>query len=37
MNQCRKELEGRRVDDREIDCMMKAKTIAEIQACGTRD
>ena len=34
MNQCRRELEGRRVDDREIDCVMKASTIAAIQACA---
>jgi hypothetical protein len=37
MNQCRRELEGRRVDEREIDCVMKAPTIAEVQACATRD
>ena len=35
MNQCRRELEGRRVDDREIECIMKAKTIADVQACAT--
>jgi hypothetical protein len=37
MNQCRRELEGRRVDDREIDCVMNAKTIAQVQACSTRE
>lgn len=35
MSQCRRELEGRRVDQKEIDCILKAKTIAEIQACST--
>ena len=37
MNQCRRELEGRRVDDREIDCVMKASTIADVKGCVARD
>lgn len=36
MNQCRRELEGRHVDEKELDCIMKAKTIADVQACSTR-
>ncbi len=35
MNQCRRELEGRHVDEKELDCIMKAKTIADVQACAT--
>lgn len=34
MNQCRRELEGRRVDKSELDCVMKASTIADVQACA---
>ena len=34
-DQCKKELEGQRVDDREIDCLLSAPTIAAIQECGT--
>jgi hypothetical protein len=34
-DQCRKELEGQRVDEREIDCLLAAPTIAAIQECGT--
>lgn len=34
-DQCKKELEGQRVDDREIDCLLGAPTIAAIQECGT--
>lgn len=37
MNQCRRELEGRRVDKKELDCVMKASTIADVQACATTD
>ena len=33
--QCKKELEGQRVDDRELDCLLGATTIAGIQECGT--
>ena len=33
--QCKKELEGQRVDDRELDCLLGAQTIAAIQECGT--
>ncbi len=36
MNQCRRELEGRHVDEKELDCIMKSKTIADVQSCATR-
>lgn len=34
-DQCKKELEGQRVDDGEIDCLLAAPTLAAIQECGT--
>lgn len=34
MNQCRRELEGRKVDKAELDCVMKASTISAVQACA---
>jgi hypothetical protein len=34
-DQCKKELEGQRVDERELDCLLAAGTIAAIQDCGT--
>ncbi len=37
MNQCRRELEGRRVDKTELDCVMKASTIADVQSCAISD
>jgi hypothetical protein len=36
LNQCRRELEGRRVDKRELDCVLKAGTIADVQGCASR-
>jgi hypothetical protein len=35
MNQCRRELEGRPVDDKEIECILSAKAIADVQACAS--
>ena len=32
--QCKKELEGQRVDERELDCLLAAPSIAAIQECG---
>lgn len=32
--ECKKELLGRRVDAREVDCLLKAKTIAEVSKCS---
>ena len=32
--QCKKELEGQRVDDRELECLTGAQTISSIQECG---
>lgn len=34
MGECKKELMGRRVDPREMDCLLKSKTIAEINKCA---
>jgi hypothetical protein len=31
---CRRELEGRKVDDKEVECILAAKSIAEIQRCA---
>ncbi len=33
--QCKKELEGQRVDDGELECLLGAQTIAAVQECGT--
>lgn len=33
--QCKKELEGQRVDDGELECLLAAQTIAAVQECGT--
>jgi hypothetical protein len=33
--QCRRELEGRKVDQKEVDCLMAAKTVAAIQSCAS--
>ena len=33
--QCRRELEGRKVDEKEVDCLMAAKTIEAIQGCAS--
>ncbi len=33
--QCRRELEGRKVDEKEVDCLMSAKTIEAIQSCAS--
>lgn len=35
LSQCRRELEGRPVDQKEVDCIMAAKTVAEVQRCAT--
>ena len=35
MTQCRRELDGRQVDDKELDCLLTAKSIADIQGCAT--
>ena len=32
--ECKKELEGRRVDAKEVDCLLEAKTVAEIHRCA---
>jgi len=32
--ECKKELEGRRVDGKEMECLLKATTIAEIHKCS---
>ncbi|MFT3771307.1 MAG: hypothetical protein QM820_38315 [Minicystis sp.] len=34
MAECKKELMGRRVDPKEMDCLLKAKTIAQINKCS---
>lgn len=31
---CRRELEGRKVDDKEVECILKAGSIAAIQLCA---
>jgi len=32
---CERELEGRKVDNQEVDCILGAKTVTDIQKCGT--
>ncbi len=32
--ECRRELEGRKVDGQEVECILAAKTIDQIQACA---
>lgn len=34
MAECKKELMGRRVDPKEMDCLLKARTIAQINKCS---
>jgi hypothetical protein len=34
MAECKKELMGRRVDPKEMDCLFKAKTVADINKCS---
>jgi hypothetical protein len=34
MAECKKELMGRRVEPKEMDCLLHAKTIADINKCG---
>jgi len=34
MAECKKELMGRRVEPKEMDCLLQAKTIADINKCG---
>jgi hypothetical protein len=34
MVECKKELMGRRVDTKEMDCLLRAKTIAQINKCS---
>jgi hypothetical protein len=36
MAECKKELQGRRVEPREIDCLLAAKSIAQINKCSER-
>lgn len=33
---CERDLEGRKVDEQEVECMLGAKTVAEIQLCGAK-
>lgn len=35
MGECKKELMGRRVDPKEMDCLLKARTIGEINKCAS--
>jgi hypothetical protein len=35
MVECKKELMGRRVDPKEMDCLLKAKTLTGINKCST--
>jgi hypothetical protein len=35
MVECKKELMGRRVEPKELDCLFSAKTIAEINKCSS--
>lgn len=35
MGECKKELMGRRVDPKEMECLLKARTLAEINKCST--
>jgi hypothetical protein len=35
MTQCKRELDGRKVDDKELECLMASKTVADIQGCAT--
>ena len=35
MTQCKRELDGRKVDEKELECLMAAKTVADIQGCAT--
>jgi hypothetical protein len=32
--ECKKELQGRRVDPKEMDCLLKTKTVEEINQCA---
>lgn len=34
MAECKKELMGRRVDPKEMDCLLKARSIAQINKCS---
>ena len=34
MGECKKELMGRRVEPKEMDCLLRAKTIPEINKCS---
>ncbi len=36
LTQCRRDIEGRRVDQKEIDCILAAKTIAALEACAAK-
>src|SRR4051812_32082097 len=33
--ECKKDLSGKRVDPREVDCLLSAKTIAQINKCSS--
>lgn len=35
MAECKRELMGRRVDPKEMECLLKARTIAEINKCSS--
>ncbi len=35
LSQCRRELEGRTVDAREIDCIVGSKTAVDLKSCAT--
>ena len=34
-SQCERELEGRKVDEQEVECILASKTVADLQRCGT--
>ncbi|MCC6558375.1 MAG: hypothetical protein IT372_36005 [Polyangiaceae bacterium] len=36
LSECKKELQGRRVDAKEMDCLLAAKTLDEITRCSER-
>ena len=36
LSQCRRELEGRTVDSREVECIFSSKTVADIQGCAKK-
>ena len=34
MDECKKDLDGKRVESKELDCLLASKTMAEIQKCA---